>query len=491
MNEATLKSGGNILRKCGSSPLFIYFCIAAFFLLKMSHLAIPYFWDELGVYSMAALYMHDHGLTILPGVIPADLSRGHPLLCAAVFGAMYKVLGPHVWVGHLAALIMSCGLLVLLYEAGKALTRHHVAGLACLMLMVQPVFIAQSTMVLPEVMLALLCTAAMFAYAKNRLGLFALFSSFAILTKETAIALPAAIGCLELAQVMVTRRLSKDSVLALLAALTPICCWLVFLLLQREKHGWFFFPLHTDYVSFSLQQILSRLSYYLSFLFKGQGRYLWTVVILLAVSRYYFRNSREFFKTLLEQLLKALAARRFLLSGLVFLCFGLLVSMLNFHLARYALFIMPVSCLIVSMLFFFFAERFNRMRFTAVLLICLPFFYYSPDDFNFDADMGYLHIVRTQLAVSEYLNDNFSSSTVICSDFPVNFGLMDQRAGYVQHSYPNQMLSCNTEKGAMTDVYVFTSPGNLEYSKPDMRYLGLVKEYTSSFSRALIYTRLE
>ena len=181
----------------------------------------------------------------------------------------------------------------------------------------------------------------------------------------------------------------------------------------------------------------------------------------------------------------------FLLSGLVFLGFGLLVSMLNFHLARYTLFILPVSCLIVSILFFYFAEHFERLKFAAVLFIGLPFFYYSSDDFNFDADMGYLHIVRTQQEVSEYLNGHYPSSAVILTDFPVNFGLLDQKAGYVQHSYPNQVLSCNTEKGSVADVYVYTYPGNLEYCKPDTRYLRLVKEYASSFSRASIYTRLK
>ena len=188
-------------------------CRMNLFFFKMFHLATPYFWDELGVYTRAAFYMYDHGLTLLPGVIPADLSRGHPLLCAAVFGFMYTILGPHVWVGHLTALLMSCALLVLVYKVGRTLTQHHVAGLACLMLMVQPVFIAQATMVLPEVMLSLLCTAAIFAYAKKRLGFFALFATLAIFTKETAIALPAAIGCLELGRIGVARRFSKESFL--------------------------------------------------------------------------------------------------------------------------------------------------------------------------------------------------------------------------------------------------------------------------------------
>jgi len=220
------------------SPITAYCCIALFFLFKMTHLEIPYYWDELWVYSKAALYMYDNEITLLPGVLPPELSRGHPLICAAFFAAAYRVLGPHVWVGHLAALAVSILLLVLTYQGGKKLANHTTGMIACLLLMLQSVFIAQSSMVLPEVLLALFSTAALFAYIGNRFKMFALYASLSIMTKETAIAIPVAVWSIEALRWFLGRR--AEAVKALSAAFVPIACWGAFLLLQNTAHGWFF-----------------------------------------------------------------------------------------------------------------------------------------------------------------------------------------------------------------------------------------------------------
>ena len=114
----------------------VYLLIALFFLFKLSHLHLPYFWDELGVYSRAALYMFDHQISLLPSAIPPELSRGHPLLCTVIFAAGFRILGPHVWAGHLTALLWSCGLLYLLYRFAKDFFDQQTALLASALLTV-------------------------------------------------------------------------------------------------------------------------------------------------------------------------------------------------------------------------------------------------------------------------------------------------------------------------------------------------------------------
>ena len=37
-----------------------------FWTYKLRDLSLPYFWDELGVYGRAAVYLHDHALGLLP-----------------------------------------------------------------------------------------------------------------------------------------------------------------------------------------------------------------------------------------------------------------------------------------------------------------------------------------------------------------------------------------------------------------------------------------
>lgn len=486
------KYGGNLYLNVFSSSHVFFALIFTFFTFKLSHLFIPYYWDELGVYAKAALYMYDNDITLLPGVIPADLSRGHPLLCAAIFAIFFTILGPHVWVGHLVALLISCLLLIFLFVFGKNIFGHKITALAVILLMVQPIFITQSSMVLPEIMLACFSIAALFSYMANRLIALAIFSTLAILVKETAIALPASIFLIEFVSALMQRSVDKKSINAVLAASAPLITWGVFLVYQRFTEGWFFFPLHTDYISFSFNQIISRISYYLSFIFKGQGRYLWALILSVYFILIYVNRRPCHPGNTIQNIRNALRNKHPYYILFIYVVFGLLVSMLNFHLARYTIFIFPAVCILISATFFtiFQITGLNKiMPLFLVPLILIPFFYYKSNTFSFDADMGYLHVVKTQREVSEYLNENYTQSINIMSSFPINLGLVEPRAGYTDKVFSNISSSCKNLNQSDAVVYIYTLPGNLESCNPKKNELSLVKKFNSSFSKALVYRK--
>jgi len=474
-----------------ASPVSAYFCILLFFVFKTSHLSIPYYWDELGVYAKASLYMYDNSLAVLPGVIPDELSRGHPLLCAALFGLFYKLLGPHVWVGHLAALLFSCTLLFAVYWHGRKIYGHSVGLIVCLLLMLQPVFIAQSSMVLPEILLAVFCTAAIFFYIEKRLVLFAIFSSLAIMTKETAIALPVTLWFVEICQSALTRKVTAENLRAILAGLVPLALWGSFLVLQKQVHGWYFFPLHADYVSFSVDQIFSRFCYYVSFMLKGQGRLLWTIILALAMLVFLFRQKKDPRVKVLHELMEIIEEKKGIFILAAFIAWGVIVSMLNFHLARYVLFILPSLALIVaqSCVYILGKTRMVFVRAVAVLLLLMtPLAYYSADGFNFDADMGYQHVVTVQKRASQYLDAHGQDNSVVMSSFPVNAGLMEPRAGYTKNKYRHIDGGCAAPENVQADIYIYSYPGNLEYCTPNTDSLVLLQKFTSSFARVLVYS---
>jgi 4-amino-4-deoxy-L-arabinose transferase-like glycosyltransferase len=430
----------------------IYLLVALFFLFKLQHLQLPYFWDELGVYSRAALHMFDHQISLLPDAIPPELSRGHPLLCAVIFAIGYRILGPQVWAGHLIALLWSCGLLLLLYRMTRYLFEQKTALLACALLAVQPVFIAQSSMVLPEIMLAFFCTAAVHAYFQERFWQVALFSSFAILTKETAVVLPVSLG-LPILLTMLRHGISRKKLTELSLISVPLLIWGIFLLIQKMQNGWFFFPLHTGYVSFSLQDIVSRISYYLSFLGKGQGRYLWTAVTI-AAAVLFLRNNARLLKEKASAFMAAEPERSPVVIILLYTAVSLAVSALNFHLARYILLVMPVLCCLIAAQIMYVINNFKTVRLQYLLLpfLAVSFFYYKGDIFNIDADMGYADIVAAQQNIVTRLNQHADASAIIGADFPVAHGLMDKRAGYSAFSYET-VLGCGNNKAD----YVITS----------------------------------
>ena len=159
---------------------------------KLRDLALPYFWDELGVYARAAVYLHDHALGLLPSYLPPELSRGHPLLLAFVFGALFRVFGATPLVAHVGMLLISTGLVVSVFWIAREHWNAAVGLAAAGLLLAQPLFLAQSTLLLPEIPLALACLWAMHAFSRKKFLQSGLFIGMAIFLKETAVVLTAA-----------------------------------------------------------------------------------------------------------------------------------------------------------------------------------------------------------------------------------------------------------------------------------------------------------
>ncbi|MCI5130880.1 MAG: phospholipid carrier-dependent glycosyltransferase [Candidatus Electrothrix sp. EH2] len=464
----------------------IYLLITSFFLFKLIHLPIPYFWDELGVYSRAALYLFDHGISLLPDAMPPELSRGHPLLCSVFFALGYKLFGPQVWGGHLTALLLSCALLYLLYRFTRDFFDHKTALLSSVLLAVQPIFIAQSSMVLPEVMLTFFCTASLYAYLRGRFIQLALFSTLAILTKETAIILPCCLGP-PVILTMLRNGINRKRLAEFFLVCTPLFAWGLFLLIQKIRNGWFFFPLHTGYISFSRADISARLGYYLSFLFKGQGRYVWTFLILAASLLFFFKKRRRLVSgSLINEFLTEQDWRPMRILTL-YIVVSLAVSALNFHLARYILLLLPVLCLFLAAQLVYFIENINKpvRKYLLLPFLLIPLFYYRGRIFNVDADMGYLEIVEAQQEITARLDEIAGKDAVVAADFPVVHGLIDRRAGYSSREY--NVVSCGKE-AALAEYLVFS---NFDHCRPDEKQYTPLKEVKSSLTMMYLYKNTE
>ena len=66
-----------------SAVISILLCV--FFLLKIIHVNIPLFHDELGVYGRILFHMLENGPQLHPGGIDHYITRGHPLFFAFFF----------------------------------------------------------------------------------------------------------------------------------------------------------------------------------------------------------------------------------------------------------------------------------------------------------------------------------------------------------------------------------------------------------------------
>ncbi|HWB62125.1 MAG TPA: glycosyltransferase family 39 protein, partial [Chitinophagales bacterium] len=149
--------------------------LVALFIFKWNDLHLPYFWDELGVYTQAADYQYHHGISLMPASVPAWLSRGHPLFFVALSASVLKLFGENVFAAHLFSLFISSVLLFVVYRKTTKYFDSLTALVAVMLLAIQPLFLAQSALVLPEITLALFVLLALTAYYEKRFALFALF----------------------------------------------------------------------------------------------------------------------------------------------------------------------------------------------------------------------------------------------------------------------------------------------------------------------------
>lgn len=176
-------------------PLVIFAEIFAFdFLLHARLLSLPYFWDEAGYYVAAA-----RDLLLTGSLIPhTTVSNAHPPLVMAWLALWWKLIGFAPIVTRTAMIAVAAFTLLGVFLLAKSVANVQVAIAATLCTAVYPVFFAQSSMAQVDLAAAGLTFWGLAAYIEDRpLGVAAWFS-LAVLTKETAILAPAALGLLEI-----------------------------------------------------------------------------------------------------------------------------------------------------------------------------------------------------------------------------------------------------------------------------------------------------
>ncbi|MCA6364340.1 MAG: glycosyltransferase family 39 protein [Bacteroidetes bacterium] len=406
--------------KPAAAHLLFALCCVIFVVAKLPYLQLPYYWDEAWVYAPAIHEMTAAGPSLAPDAIPAELTRGHPLLFH-FFGSLWAgIFGLSELSLHSYALSIS---LLLLWSVYRILSRwfNLTAGLlGVLLLCVQPLFFAQSALVLPEVMLSMWLLLALDAYARQKWWQYALFAAAAVLTKETAVALFAALSLHRFLCLLKQRNELKKHLQILLKINSPALVFIAFLLWQKAVRGWMFFPYHLELMHLKFFFIKHQFLQYTNFIFIYQGRNIFVAVLAIAAALGY---SGKF--SLQPASKKLLAA--FGLFALVFL----LLSIINFYSGRYVLVLIVLLVITVAA----FISSFSIPRW--VLWLCflvLPvpslvnLITYAGKD---DSERGYADAVLVMQQASHWLTLPEHRTPVLYAPFLIKNALTDPRQGYV------------------------------------------------------------
>lgn len=436
--------------------VIFFIALMVFVIYKIPHLPLPLFWDELGVYGNAIFSMLDKEIGFQPKYLDPELSRGHPMLYVYLTASFTKIFGSDVFAMHLFNLLVSIAVLVSVFHIGTKLWNRKVGLFASLLLVAQPLFLAQSVLVLPEMMLTLFALWAVYFYLKEKWFLYFISLSLAVLTKETAIFIPPVLGFVLFFWQLIFNR--KFEVKKVLIIASPLLTFFAFLLLQKVQNGWYFFPYHNpfegDKAFFDLGVIYHKAKDFLQFLFLAQGRKLTSFLALIVAAILFFTFKR---------------ASQYKLIVLLSVVFGLvLFSVTNHYMNRYMLLALPITSLLFAYVFSQMSKSkvYFQYAFIGFLMIC-TLLQIKSIEFTYDEDMSYISVLKYHQKLTAFLEsqEDWVEGIELTTNFPMNYVFNDIRYGFSSRVHN---INCVTQLRNESVYIIETNPGSWhDYKIPD------------------------
>lgn len=440
---------------------------------------LGHFWDEAWVYAPCARYMAQHGLSMLPDALPVELSRGHPLLFSFLAGVWMKIFGMSNESAHLFVISLSVILLGIIYWILRRLVGRMGALMSLTLIASQPIFIAMSASMFPEILLAIGLFIAISGFITNKKWILSLGLTVAVLTKESGLVFVAMFLIFDLIYVIQDKKRWRN----LLAYLFPIGLFVGHTALLYLYHGWFFFPEHTDFVVFELNQISFKLYNILEFAFQGQNRKfllfpillvaplliksrnsiriiftsVWVVLLLsvnyfseheFLVSTIWVTSSLLLILVLYKQEVIIGIDRLLILSASILLGFAVFSS-LNFYTPRYLFPIVLLACLMVAI--FVWNQRWFPKVFSlivSILLISISAHSLLTERSVGELNLGLYDDLRLQGKMVDWMMENADRDDIVCTNFVTANYLTNEYSGYVNNDnfmicwFPNICDDC-------------------------------------------------
>ena len=452
--------------------LLIFFLIA----FKLHDVYLPCFWDELGVYAQSADYQYHHGLSLLPSSVPPDISRGHPLLFTFLNASAFKIFGEHVFVLHYFCLFVSILLILAVYIKATKYFGQATGIIGVVILIVQPLFLAQSAMGLPEVMLALFIFLGITSYFEENFIGFMVFAALAILTKESAVVVPAAVLCYSILQWILFR--SKPVALRslnIIYTLVPYGAFGVFLIIQKQQNGWYFFPYHIGSLVFDPKMFISQFKTFMGFIVLLQGRNWLIIVIPVAIMLALLTN----------KLNKQSFRKSFLLLSVIFmLAFLCFCSISIFFMGRYiTVLLIPVSIIAAAAIT---SISENKIYLIAIALFIFGagFVNLESKEFDYDNDLGFRRQVNVLQSAVNYVAENSKKGEKVSGNFPCYFALCFPPGGYLTEKKSKDYMIFDAYH---PDYFFLANPGD-EASIDNVKYeVTPFKNFKDSFAEVTVY----
>lgn len=435
------------------SRIVVPLVVILFVFSRLGYLNLPFYWDEAWSYATAVFTMAREGPALLPGHADPGLTRGHPLLFYYLSSLWITLMGSKLVVVHLFPLLISVALLIAVFFTALKGFNPQTALAAIILFALQAIFLAQSTQLLPEIMLSLWTLLTAWAYFSKRWAWYALFSILLVMTKESGVVL---IVLMVLDKLCIERFFrdmpSKTRKVFLLKegliVVIPLLVFTVFMALQKLHYGWYLYPEHLNLTVVHPKEVFGRFHTFLSKLFFGQGRILFFALSAIALVML-VRTKR---------ISKPIAHR--LLFGLFFILSYLVFSSVNFFTTRYLVCLLPFYVIPGSWLITTWLAKYWQMG-AAVLTIAgiFAWFTFFGSISEQDTSLGYKKSVLLQKKAVNFAEEQQWHQKRIYSTFLMQYYLSVPYLGYLNDPSKPFTFIGNTP-GADFDLYLFCSNEN-------------------------------
>lgn len=460
--------------------ILLFSLVVIFIIVKIPYLSLPYYWDEAWVYGPAIRIMEAHKLSLLPDALPVDYSRGHPLLFHFMGALWMRVFGTSLIASHLFALFISIALIVLVFVFCKNLFNNETGIIACLFLILQPIFQAQSVLVLPEVMVSLFSLMTIYFFIKEKWWWYMLSATLVLYTKETGIVAVGATGLWFLIEVLFMKRKYislKYFILRSVILIIPLLLIGIFLIIQKKMNGWYFFPAHINYITNDDSGFFDKLQGYAAYLFIYWGRNVLTSALIVSLFLNFFNKKH----------LKNPANKPILVLSIYIVLF-LVASSFNFFSHRYTMSMMAPFMIIVA--YFLFENFTNRTAksqvlnskfqipkkilgvwglrlvtwgflYAFIIAVCaVQLFIHIPKSNSSDNNLGYADYVRTHQQMVNYCVGNHFQKKKIFTSFLMARNLTNPYCGYL--SEDNKFNDVSSGFDTKTELCIFYNIENAD-----------------------------
>jgi 4-amino-4-deoxy-L-arabinose transferase-like glycosyltransferase len=426
--------------------LLLLAIIVIFIIIKIPYLSLPFYWDEAWVYGPALRLMEANKLSLLPDALPIYYSRGHPLLFHFMGALWLRIFGTSLIASHTYALTISIALIISVYYFCKKLFSKEVGLIACIFLLVQPIFQAQSVFVLPEVMVSLFSLLAIYFFIQQRWLAYIAMATLLLYTKETGIVAIAACGTWFLIETFYIRRKEfqwKKFIINSCYLILPLMFIALYFLLQRKMNGWYFFPEHVNYLLHDTRTFSGKIESYFTYLFIYWGRNVLTASIIVSLFIYFFK------KKYLHN-----PANKPLIILSLFILYYLIASSFNFYSDRYTMSMIAPFVIITAYLIRTTFRKIFLYGFV-VAVIAVQLFIHLPKKTSSDHNLGYAESIKTHQEMIAYCLQNHFTNKKIFTHFLMFENLRNPYCGYI--SDDEKFSNATTVFTDSTDLCIFSN----------------------------------